>query len=103
MGRINLTANENYQMGEGNEFLFFNEAFNMLIPLTLMLLIRNNFSLRSLAVLLFVVFVFLQAGFRFRVILILAGAVTAFAVHRRIRLRITYMLAGGTVAVCSPI
>ncbi len=99
MGRINLTANENFQVEEGNEFLFFNEAFNMLIPLSLMLLIRNNFGWRSLAVLLFVIFVFLQAGFRFRVILILAGAVTAFAVQRRIRLRISYMLAGGTVAV----
>ena len=99
MGRINLTADENFQMGEGNEFLFLNEAFNMMIPLSLMLLIRNNFSWRSLAVLLFVIFVFLQAGFRFRVILTLAGVVTAFAVHRRIRLRITYMLAGGTVAV----
>ena len=99
MGRLNLTADENFQMEEGNEFLFLNEAFNMMIPLSLMLLIRNNFGWRSLAVLLFVIFVFLQAGFRFRVILTLAGVVTAFAVHRRIRLRISYMLAGATVAV----
>ena len=99
MGQINLTANENFQMEGGNAFLFLNEAFNMMIPLSIILLIRNNFGWRSLMVLLIVIFVFLQAGFRFRVILTLAGVVTAFAVHRRIRLRISYMLAGATVAV----
>jgi hypothetical protein len=58
------------------------------VPLTLILLIRERFSLRSLAALVLVLGVFLQAGFRFRILMLLTGAAGAFALQRGFKIGI---------------
>jgi hypothetical protein len=78
---------------------FLQETFNLMIPLTILLLIRDRFGWRSLLVLAAVAFIVLQVGFRFRIILLLGGAASAFALTRNLRMRLSYALVGGSLVV----
>lgn len=98
MGKLNLTGAANYELAADKELAFLTEAFNMMVPLTLLLLIRDNFKWRSLAFLGLVVFVFLQVGYRFRILIMLAAAVTSFAIVRRIKMRASYAFGGAFIA-----
>lgn len=100
-GKLNLTGAGNYQFATDRirEFAFVTQAYNMMVPLTLILLIRNNFKLWSLVFAAVVVVVFLQIGFRFRVMIFLTAAVVSFAIARNIKIRVAYALGGAVVAL----
>jgi hypothetical protein len=83
MGRLNIASDEAYQMADdATSFALLTQAYNLMVPLTLILLIRERFSLLSLAALALVLGVFLQTGFRFRILMLLTGAAGAFALQR---------------------
>jgi hypothetical protein len=101
LGKLNLFGVENYEVATENitQFAFVTQAYNMMLPLALIFFLRNNFKLSSLLVFVFVMAVFLQAGFRFRIMILLAATVTAFALTRSIKLRTIYAIAGIIVAL----
>jgi hypothetical protein len=89
-GRFNILGNEAYNMAtdDGDSLAFLTQAYNLMIPLTLILLIRERFSLRSLAALALVLGVLLQAGFRFPILLMLTSTAGAFALQRGFKIGI---------------
>ena len=99
--RLNLFGSANFEApGEKIlDFAFLQETYNLLIPITVVLLVRDRFRWRSLLVLLAVAYVCLQVGFRFRVIILMAGVATAFALTRNIKPRASYAVIGVSLAV----
>jgi hypothetical protein len=88
-GRLNIAGDDAYQMADDvTSFALLTQAYNLMVSLTLILLIRERFSLRSLAALALVLGVFLQAGFRFRILMLLTGAAGAFALQRGFKIGI---------------
>jgi hypothetical protein len=79
-GKLNITGDEAYQMAadvaisDAGSFGFLSLAYFMLVPLTLILLIRERFSLRSIAILALVLGVLLQAGVRILILMLLVPA-----------------------------
>lgn len=98
-GRVNLLADQDYQFSEAKDFLFLNMSFSMLIPLTLVVLVRNNFNPVSLAILVLVLLVLTQTGFRFRIMILLCSVVAAFAISKGVKLRALYIVPGTIVAL----
>lgn len=74
---IQLSAQSNV---EGPEFklLFVLQSLNLLIPLTVIAAIRRDFDRWSVALILLVFSIFLIAGFRFRLLILLFSLATAF-------------------------
>jgi hypothetical protein len=86
-GWLNITGSESYRVAEDfGHLAFLTQSSNLLIPLTIVLLIRERFGWRSLLMLTAVLFALLQAGFRFRVLILAASAVTAYTLQRGIKL-----------------
>jgi hypothetical protein len=87
-GQLNITGDASYQLTEEGltQIAFLTQSTNLLVPLTLVLLIRERFGWRSLLVLAVVLFVFLQAGFRFRIMILLTATSVAFALQRGIKI-----------------
>ncbi|MEQ1697188.1 MAG: hypothetical protein ABL901_15245 [Hyphomicrobiaceae bacterium] len=101
-GRLNLTGAEDYQQisAEGiSQFAFLAQTYNFMVPLTLVALIRERFSTRSLLFLMVVLVIFLQAGFRFRIMIMLAAIVTAYALMHRKRIGLLVTLGGVVIAL----
>jgi len=69
-------------ISDAGSFGFLSLAYFMLVPLTLILLIRERFSLRSIAILALVLGVLLQAGVRILILMLLVPAACAFALQR---------------------
>jgi hypothetical protein len=85
-GRLNLTGSEDYRIAEDpGQMAFLTQSYSLLVPLTVVLLVRERFGWRSLLMLAAVLFAFLQAGFRYRILILAASAVTAFTLQRGIR------------------
>lgn len=80
VGALQFTESDLPQGGGGSEFkfLFVLQSLNLLIPLTLILSIRRRFDRLSLFVISVVLFLFLTAGFRFRLLILLFSLATAF-------------------------
>jgi len=103
-GRLNVLGRADYVVAfnEGNaRFAFVAQAYTLMIPLTLLALVRERFSGRSLLILAVVLAVFLQVGFRWRIMVLLAAAGTAYALMsgRRIGMvAVTALVLGAMVA-----
>lgn len=67
-------------------YLFLNQGYNLAVPLTLVTLLRDRFKWKSLVVLFVVVVFFLQAGSRFRILILLVAAASAYAITHRHRI-----------------
>ena len=88
-GKLNVTGGADYQFtGDFGQMAFMTQSVNLLIPLTLVLLVRERFSPLALLVLAIVLFVFLQAGFRFRILIMLASVISAYTLQRGIKVGI---------------
>lgn len=89
LGKLNIFGLQNYVFAfdEVAKLGFLTEAFNLMVPLTLILLIREKFNLRSLVILAIVLWAFLQTGFRFRIIILLAAAVGSYASLHGMKIR----------------
>jgi hypothetical protein len=86
-GRLNIIGDETYQMSDSNApVLFLTQTFTLMVPLTVILLVRERFSLRSLLIMALVLGVLLQVGFRVTILMLLAGAAGAFALQRGVRI-----------------
>ncbi len=81
LGKLNILGLQNYVFAfdEIAKLAFLTEAFNLMVPLTLILLIREKFNLRSLIITAIILWGFMQVGFRFRIIILLAAAVGTYA------------------------
>ncbi|MBG0812500.1 hypothetical protein IY145_24530 [Methylosinus sp. H3A] len=102
LGRLNLMADENYSASiaaEVSDFSFLNMSFTMLLPLTLVVLIRENFNARSLVVLVVVCLILLTTGFRTRLILLGYTVAASFLLMRRIKIRVSYIVVGTIVGI----
>jgi hypothetical protein len=88
LGKLNITGNAEYRFASDNvlQNAFVTQALNLLIPLTAVQLIRDRFSPRSLLLFAAVLLVLLQAGFRFRIVILLATAAAVFAQQRGIKI-----------------
>jgi hypothetical protein len=84
---------------DGEALRFLNQAYNLLIPLTLVALLRYRFNLPSILLALFVCFVFLQAGFRYRIVILVLGAVTIAAFIFRFRVGVLLAPAGVFIGI----
>ena len=91
MGKMNLLADSAFEFSDSRELLFLNMSFSLVIPLTLIVLIRDDFGFRSLNLLLGVLLILAQTGFRFRIMILLSAVVGSFALVRRIRMRALYV------------
>ena len=101
-GRLNLAGAEDYQAidAEGvSQFAFLTQSYNMMVSLTIVALVRDRFGTRSLLLLLVVLVVFLQAGFRFRIMIMLAGIGTAYAFQHGRRIGVLATTAGMMAAL----
>ena len=78
---------------------FLNLAISMMLPLTLVALIRDNFRIRSLAILAIVLFICLTVGFRFRVVLLASAVVASYAILRNVKIRTAYVVAGSVLVL----
>jgi hypothetical protein len=101
LGKLNLAGSEEYFIDNENmnELSFITQAYNMMVPLTLILLLRDNFKWRSLFVLAIVLVVFVQVGFRFRIMVMLSGVATSFLLVRHIKIRTSFAIAGCAAAL----
>lgn len=84
---------------EGEALGFLNQAYNLIIPLTLVALLRNRFRLPSVLLALLVCFVLLQSGFRYRILILALGAVTIAAFTFRFRVGALLATAGVFVGI----
>jgi hypothetical protein len=101
-GRLNLFGAQDYNSVDPEgvaRFAFVDQAYNMMVPLALVALLRDRFSLRSTLLLLVVLAVFLQAGFRFRIMILLAGVATSYALTHGLRFGFTKTALGTVVAL----
>ena len=101
-GRLNLAGAEDYELIDAQgiaQFAFLSQTYNFMVPLTLVALIRERFSSRSLLFLMVVLAIFLQAGFRFRIMIMLAAIVTAYALMHRKKIGLLLTSAGVVVAL----
>lgn len=100
-GRLNVTGMQQYEFMKDKvgSFSFVTQSLNLLIPLTLTLLVRRRFDLLSLFIAALVFVIFIQAGFRFRLLILACGAVIAFSLSRGIKIRLIYTFAGAAAAM----
>ena len=98
-GQIFANLDTTYLTSGASRFLFLNLSLSSLIPLTLIFMIRRNYGLVSWLVLGVVLFVLLQAGFRYRIMILLAGLVTSYAYKNKINLNIFIVLIGAAFAI----
>lgn len=95
LGHLNLLRAEDYAYAEApGEFKFINLFYTAMIPLTLVVLIRDNFSARSLLLLCGVLVVFFVVAFRYRIMILLFAVVVSFALIRGIKMRVSYVVIG---------
>lgn len=99
LGNFNLLGDQDYQVSDGNNLLFLYMAFSMLIPLTVVVLVYDNFGIRSMAVFVVVLLVLTQVAFRYRIVLLIATAMGAFVLTRQIKVRALYVIPGTVAAL----
>jgi hypothetical protein len=100
LGQLNLARDDDLQVVfTDTPLAFLNLGFSIAVPMTVIYLVRDNFGIRSVAVLTAILYVFSVAGFRFRMFILLAAVTIAFLVARRIRIRVPLVLAGAVVGV----
>jgi hypothetical protein len=84
---------------EINDLAFVNVVFNIAISLVLVFCIRRNFDPLSWLIVVVLIWVLIQTGFRYRILLLAASSATAFFILRGIKLRVVYTLLGAVGAV----
>jgi hypothetical protein len=100
LGQLNLTREDDLQVTTTDTPLaFLHLGLSIAVPMTVIYLVRDNFGIKSAAVLTAVLYVFSVAGFRFRIFILLAAVAIAFLVVRRIRIRVPRVLAGAVAGV----
>lgn len=93
LGRMNIRASDDYQWSNDvGEYAFINLFFTMMVPLSIVYLVRDKFGVRSLAALTAASFVLLMTGFRYRLIFMAFAVTAAFLILRGKRVRTAFVL-----------
>lgn len=94
LGRMNIRLSDDYQLARDvSEYAFLNLFFTMMVPLSVVYLIRDNFGPRSLAALAAASFILLMTGFRYRLIFMTFAVTAAFIMVRGIKVRTAFVWA----------
>ncbi len=93
LGRLSF-SDSYVEAADAGYLAFINLFFTMMVPLTLVYMIRVDFSLPSWILLLVVSVILLQTGFRYRLILMAFGVASSYMLVRGIKVRIVYVVAG---------
>ncbi|MBX9761216.1 MAG: hypothetical protein K2Y29_20735 [Beijerinckiaceae bacterium] len=96
LGRFDPLGSADVILTGGDDLRFINLTFSMLVPVAIVTLIRFNFNPFSVLALLLVAFILLQVGFRYRIVILLAGAATAYALTRGLKVGILGGILGCT-------
>ena len=102
LGKLNIQSSEVYQWTDTDsvgDLAFINLFFTMMVPLSIVYLVRDNFGPKSLAVLVAVCFVLLMTGFRYRLVFMAFSVTATFLLMREIKVRTAFVLAGTLVAL----
>lgn len=101
LGRLNFTR----EIVAGNfsdlaqSLRFLNLFFTMLVPLTLVYLIKTDFSLRSLVLTAIITLILLQVGFRYRIIFLVFSVFASWMIIRGLKIRTSYVVLGSTAGL----
>ena len=101
LGKFNVLGSENYEFAADSigELAFINVTYNMMVPLTLLVVIRDDFKIRSLVFLAVVLLIFMQVGFRFRILITLCAVASSYAVTRNIKINALYACLGSVAGI----
>lgn len=98
--RLNLMASEDFTINEASgEFAFLQLTLSMLLPLTIIYAVRENFGPRALLVIAVVAFVFLVSGFRFRIAILMIAVAASYCLTRGLKIGAATGAIGITVAL----
>lgn len=99
LGRFDPTGSADVILTGGSDLRFINMTFSMLVPVAIVTLIRFNFNVLSLLGLLLVAFILLQVGFRYRIVILLAGAFAAYGLTRGFKVGVVGGVLGCTIGL----
>lgn len=88
LGHFNLFYQSDFviDVSSPHNFGFLSLSYSLMIPLTVVIMIRTDFSISSWLLFGAVLFVFLTVGFRFRLVIIICATVSSFCLVREIKL-----------------
>lgn len=89
-----LTSSQSNKQADLHDMPFITEVFNLMIPLTVVWMIRRDFKWSAWAFFVPVLYVFLQVGFRFRMLILICAVLTSFCLVRKIRVSAPAVLVG---------
>lgn len=99
IGKLSLWGESAPLTQEVENLGFLNVAYNVMLTLTLFYAVRERFSWKAIALLALVSLLFLQVGFRFRILIMLSASVCAFLLMRQIKLKPATMIVGACAAI----
>jgi hypothetical protein len=100
LGQINISASSDFLFsGTSTTYKFLNYSFTMMIGLTIIYLIKDDFNFKSLILLIIVTLILVQTGFRYRIMLLMFGVCVSFLLIKRIKIRAIWAVFGTFVAV----
>lgn len=98
--RLNLTASEEFVISDSfGDFAFLQLAISMLLPVTLVYSVRENYSARAIAAICATALIFLVAGFRFRIAILMIALAASYCMLRGKRLGLIAVALGVTVSL----
>lgn len=101
LGKLNIAGDDSYRFEADSvgELAFLTVGYNMMVPLTLLIVIRDDFKIRSLVFLALVLLIFMQIGFRFRILITLCAVVSSYALVRKIKINAIYAFLGSVAGI----
>lgn len=97
-GKLNIGLIDVHSSATDN-LRFLNLFFTSLVSLSVVYAVRQRFSIGSVLIALVTLVIFVQIGFRFRVLLLIAGLVTALFLLRGSQIRLGAMLVACFIAI----
>ena len=100
IGRLNLSLSDEFRMSDGvGNLAFLQLSISLLLPITIVYAVHDNFGLRAWAFISASTFVFLVSGFRFRIAILMIAIAASFSVTRGVRIRVIAVVLGTIFAL----
>jgi len=100
LGQLNISASSDYDLSEAaTVYRFLNYSFTMMISLSIFAAARYNFNILTLILSVIVALILIQAGFRYRLLLLMFGLCVSFLLCREIRIRASWTVVGTICAI----
>lgn len=98
LGYLNVFVTKDFELAaDVSQYAFLNLAFSLMVPMMLVFMLHHNFKSFTWVLLLVVLFLFLQAGFRYRMVILLSAVATSFMLSRGYRMRASYVVASAFI------